>query len=98
MARHGKEGRKMTRDEFQKAYGKIVAKAWADEGFKQRLLTETTDVLKEHGITLPQGVEAKIVEATETTIHLLLPLPPNPSKINVDSVEVRQAAWNHFFV
>ncbi len=34
------EKKTMDRDEFQKAYGKLVAKAWADEDFKAKLLAD----------------------------------------------------------
>jgi len=39
----------MDREEFQKAYGKVVAKAWADDGFKAKLLADPKTVLKENG-------------------------------------------------
>lgn len=37
-------------DEQAKPYGRIVAKAWSDEAFKQRFMAEPAAVLKEHGI------------------------------------------------
>ena len=66
----------MDREEFQKAYGKLVAKAWADEDFKVRLLEETAAVFKENGIEVPEGVELRVVENTDTVVNCILPPAP----------------------
>jgi hypothetical protein len=49
--------------EFQKQWAKIVAQAWADEQFKERLLSDTNTVLQEHGIEVPEGINLTINEA-----------------------------------
>jgi len=82
----------MDRGEFQKAYGRIVAKAWADEDFKQRLLSDPTTVLKENGINVPEGVQFKVVESTGSLVHLILPAKPDSPDIVAANPEVRQAA------
>ena len=63
-------------DSFGKQWSQIVAKAWADESFKRRLLAEPATVLKEQGIAVPSGVQVKVVEDTETVRHLTLPVKP----------------------
>jgi nitrile hydratase len=76
----------------QKVWAKIVAKAWADEDYKQRLLDDPATVLKAEGAELPEGVAFKCVEATESQAWLVL--PPKPT--DAGSVEVgmeRLAAW-----
>lgn len=40
----------------QLKWGKVVAKAWMDEAFKTTLLANPTEVLKEHGIEVNEGV------------------------------------------
>jgi hypothetical protein len=55
---------------------KIVAMAWADEGYKARLLANPVAVLAEEGLEIPAGVAVKILENTGTQIHLVLPAPP----------------------
>ena len=65
-------------NDVNRKYGEIVAKAWADEAFKQRLLAEPNVVLKEEGLELPQGVEFRVVENTPNVVYL--PLPPTPSE------------------
>jgi hypothetical protein len=40
--------------EFQRAWAKIVAQAWADENFKSRLMSNPAQVLRDHGIKVPE--------------------------------------------
>ena len=56
--------------------GQVVAKAWQDEAFKQRLLANPQAVLQEHGIAVPDGVTVRVVEDTAETKHLVLPTNP----------------------
>ncbi len=67
----------MDPQEFQKAYGKMVAKAWEDEAFKTKLLANPTEVFKDKGIEIPEGIEVRMVENTSEIMHLVL--PPAPS-------------------
>ncbi len=76
----------------QKAYAKVVAKAWADEGFKRRLLAEPTQVLKEHGIETPAGMQVRVVENTEQLAHFVLPPAPAPGEMGTVDLEERLAA------
>ncbi len=83
----------MDRKEFQKAYGKIVAKAWADEAFKKRFISNPKSVLKENGIDVPEGVEFKVMESTSKLIYLVLPQAPDSGKAGAEDVEDRKAAF-----
>ena len=60
--------------EQTRRYGQIVARAWADPAFKRRLLADPTVVLQDHGIDLPTGVEARVVEDTGEVVHMIVPL------------------------
>jgi hypothetical protein len=62
--------------EFQKSWGKVVAKAWSDKAFKARLLVDPAAVLKEHGVKVPADVAIKVVEDSARVSHLILPPPP----------------------
>lgn len=83
----------MDREQFRKAYGKIVAKAWADEGFKQRLLADPATVLKENGIDAPEGITFKVVESTSDLIHLILPPKPESRVVAAEDLDSREAPW-----
>jgi hypothetical protein len=63
----------MTKEEQGKKIGQIIAKAWADEAFKKRLLADATVVLKEEGVDVPEGMEVKAVENSEKVFHLVIP-------------------------
>ncbi len=61
----------------EKQWSLIVARAWADEGFKSRLMSNPKAVLREHGLEMAPDVEAKVVEDTDEVRHFIL--PPSPS-------------------
>ncbi len=61
------------RDESQKNYGKVVAKAWTDDEFKVKLMSDPKAVFKENGVSVPEGMDVKIVENTPTLTHFTLP-------------------------
>ena len=66
----------MDREKLQKAYGKIVAKAWSDEEFKVELFSEPAAVFKESDIEVPEGVELRMVENTDKVVYFISPPPP----------------------
>jgi hypothetical protein len=72
-----------------KIWAKIVAKAWADEDYKRRLLDDPAEVLKAEGLDIPEGWEVKVLESTEK--QALLVLPPKPEGC-VEEGEERLAA------
>src|SRR5262245_49659796 len=49
-------------DRTGKQWSQIVAKAWADESFKRRLLADPAAVLLEQGTAVPAGVQVRVVE------------------------------------
>ena len=73
-----KEGSTMSQTDQDKAaaYGKMVAKAWRDPAFKAKLLADPHAALKDAGIPVPAGVTVKVVENTDTHVHLVLPPKP----------------------
>lgn len=78
--------------ESQKVLSKLVAKAWLDEKFKKRLISDTVKVLEENGLTLPSGAQVRVNENTSSTLASTdvnlntdgvyeIPLPPKPSEL-----------------
>jgi hypothetical protein len=57
-------------------YGKLVARAWRDPAFKAKLIDDPTSVLKDFGLSIPEGVTMKVVEATEKEFYFVLPPKP----------------------
>jgi hypothetical protein len=59
-----------------KKWAQLTAQAWVDEKLKQRLLSNPTPVLKEHGIEVPPGVDVRVVENTEKVYYFTLAAKP----------------------
>ena len=64
------------REEFNKKWAKVVAKAWTDEAFKQKLLKNPEKTLKEMGLELPKDTHVEIHEQKGNGIHFILPQKP----------------------
>src|SRR5262245_29466245 len=56
--------------------GQVGARAWSDEAFKQRLLSDPRAVLAEAGLPVPATLQVQVHEVTPTHLHLVLPPPP----------------------
>ena len=66
----------MTPD-VQTAWRGIVANAWADEQFKQRLIDNPNQALADAGVSVPAGVHFVVVENEADRVHLVLPAQPS---------------------
>jgi len=80
-----------TREEQGKKYAKLVAKAWSDESFKEKLLTDSRAVLEGEGIIVPPGVDVKVVEQTDTQLFMVIPIKPLSAEVG--TLEERSAAF-----
>jgi len=63
--------------EFEKLWGKILAKSWKDPEYAKRVENDTTAVIKEMGGDVPQGTEYSVNPnqvATHSSI-VVLPFP-----------------------
>ena len=79
------------RNEQQKQMARVIAKAWADEGYKKRLLANPATVLKEEGVTVPEGVSVRVVENGPAQWTIVLPARPEDAG-GVENLEERLAA------
>ena len=66
----------MNQEEQGKKMGQLIAKCWADEGFKRKLLADPAATLKAEGAELPAGLTVKAVENTDKVFHLVIPAKP----------------------
>jgi hypothetical protein len=81
-------------------WSQIVARAWCDEGFMKRLLSNPRDVLSEHGLEVPEGTEVKVAEGTEvkveedseTVLRFILPVSP-PDELTDEDLVGHAVAW-----
>lgn len=84
------EQRPQTRQDWEAL---LVAKAWSDEAFKEKLLKNPKAVLEEEmGGKLPEEIKnVRIIEETEDTIYISLPKKPEPSSSEELSEEELEA-------
>ena len=66
----------MNQDEQGKKVSQLIAKCWADEGFKRKLLADPAATLKAEGVESPAGLSIKAVENTDKVFHLVIPAKP----------------------
>jgi len=59
-----------------KQMNQIIAKCWADEIFKQKLLADPAGTLKAEGVSLPEGLTVKALENSDKVFHLIIPARP----------------------
>ncbi|WP_295543584.1 NHLP leader peptide family RiPP precursor [uncultured Thiohalocapsa sp.] len=69
-----------------KQYQQLVAKCWADEAFKRRLMAEPAETLKQEGIEIPTNVCVEVHENTDT--RLCIVIPQRPTELSDDALEV----------
>ena len=61
------------------SFSKIVSLAWSDPNFKAKLLSDPAAACAEVGVPLPPNLTIKVVEDTDTVMHVVLPpAPPGP--------------------
>jgi nitrile hydratase alpha subunit len=66
----------MDQAEQAKKMRQLIAKCWADEGFKQKVLADPAATLTSEGVELPAGLSIKAVENTDKVFHLVIPARP----------------------
>jgi hypothetical protein len=77
----------------KRRWGQIVARAWDDADYRQRLLAEPASVLNEEGIDVPPGVSVQVVEGsvpevTEEQTCFWLPPQPDHEDLITDALSL----------
>jgi hypothetical protein len=50
-------------------WSQVVARAWCDKAFKERLMSAPREVLAEHGMEVPQGTDVLVEEGEEVMVE-----------------------------
>jgi len=81
----------ITNEEMRKKYAKIVAKAWADDDYKKKLIENPKEILKQEGIVIPDNIKIRILENSETKLNFIL--PPKPDNLyEINQIDEKLAA------
>lgn len=71
--------------------GQIIARAWSDEAFKQRLIADPKAVLQEYGVQMPANLNLKVVENSNDLHHFVL--PPAPQELTDEDLDKVAGGW-----
>ena len=76
------------REDLEKLWSQIVKRTWTDEVFKQRLIKNPKQVIKEeYHIDIPSNVGIKIVEAQADDLILRLPSKQASEELNAEQLK-----------
>lgn len=56
-------------------YAKIITRAWKDQKFKAKLLSNPRAAFKEMGLEIPENIQVKVVEERPNSFTFVLPMP-----------------------
>ena len=70
------KGNRMSHEVQDKKISEIIAKCWANPGFKQKLLADTHATLQGEGVQIPAGVTVNVLDNTCTVVNYVLPSSP----------------------
>ena len=54
----------------------LFAACWKDEALKARFMTDPKTVMAEHGIAVPADMNVNVVENSDNTVHITMPMAP----------------------
>jgi hypothetical protein len=66
----------MNSEEQGKKISQLIAKCWADEVFKQKILASPAAILRAEGMELPADLSIVAHENTDKVFHLVIPAKP----------------------
>ena len=70
---------------------KIIAQAWKDPRFKEKLLKNPRAAFKEMGLDIPENIQLKVVEDRPNTCTFVLP-PADPHAKDMSDAELERVA------
>ena len=70
----------MTEERNQLA--ELFAACWKDDALKQRFMRDPKAVLAEHGMDVPEGMDVKVVENSDNTVHITMPMAPRGNELH----------------
>ena len=63
--------------EVDSALDKLIVACWKDMDLKARFIADPRTVLKEHGMSVPDGTDIRVFDLAEDCVHIALPAPPD---------------------
>ena len=63
--------------EQRNALAELFTACWKDDALKARFMSDPKAVLAEHGIDVPGSIDVKVVENSDNTVHITMPMAPD---------------------
>jgi hypothetical protein len=74
-------------EDQEKKLQQLIARTWADDSFKQKLLADPAAILATEGLPVPAGITMKVMENTDKVCYLVIPAKPTDlSESDLESV------------
>ena len=54
----------------------LFAACWKDKALKARFMSDPKAVLTEYGMDVPDGIDVNVVENSDNTVHITMPMAP----------------------
>jgi hypothetical protein len=81
--------------EQRNALAKVFAACWKDDALKQRFMSDPKAVLAEYDMDVPEGMDVKVVENADNTVHITMPAAPDRHQ-DLSDEELSAAAGGSF--
>jgi hypothetical protein len=85
--------RSETMEDVMSQFRQVVTRAWTDDAFKHKLMTDPAGSLRAEGIAVSAGVEVRVVEDTATVVHLVIPPKTADGELDMQSLERVAGGW-----
>ena len=63
--------------EQRKQLAALFAACWKDEALKARFMADPKAVLAEYGMDVPANMNVNVVENSDNTVHITMPMAPD---------------------
>ena len=64
----------------------LFAACWKDDALKQRFMNDPKQVLAEYGMDVPDGMDVKVVENSDNTVHITMPMAPRGNELSDEAL------------
>ncbi len=72
---------------------KVIARAWQDPAFKQKLISNPTGALADEGIQVPAGHTVQVHQNSANVTHIVLPATPVAGVTQTAGAPASQGFW-----
>ncbi len=70
-------------------FGKVIQKCWVDDDFRKNLLENPKLTLMHEGVKVPENMEVRFYENSDSVLHIML--PEKPKKVGVEKTDIEKA-------